>query len=172
MNPSENPDHPHNSPEFHTGKSCVEPGCCRPAGTAWSPLWCQPCNAKRLSQVSTSLRDLCGNAEGASRTPEASKPQASELTEWPGQWRQLPPQVDEHPDGAELGWVVRGHPFNRPVLARSNVGVRKLASPESGFGPFVRVELMADGMHGQQASDHAWFGGLEWRGPLVLPKEG
>jgi hypothetical protein len=43
-----------NGAEYQTGEQCIE-GCGRPAGTAWSHLWCQPCNAKRLNNVSEGL---------------------------------------------------------------------------------------------------------------------
>lgn len=55
--PYEDPDHPGNSAEHHTGKLCVE-GCGRPAGTAWSPYWCHPCNVKRMRRISRDLEDL------------------------------------------------------------------------------------------------------------------
>lgn len=44
------PSDEHNGPKYHTGKPCIE-GCGRPAGTAWSPLWCQPCNAARMDGI-------------------------------------------------------------------------------------------------------------------------
>jgi hypothetical protein len=44
--------------------------------------------------------------------------------EWPGEWSKTAPQVADHPPGAELVWAVRGEPFTRPILARSNVGAR------------------------------------------------
>ena len=97
--------------------------------------------------------------------------------EWPGHWTRVAPRVADHPQGAELAWMARGHPFNRPVIARSNVGVRRTPdwayeSPTIKAGrheKFVRVELMADGFHGQDASVFGWFRDLEWLGPLVLP---
>lgn len=97
--------------------------------------------------------------------------------EWPGHWTRVAPRVEDHPQGSELAWMARGYPFTRPVLARSNVGVKCISPQGMGggqiiqptYGPFVRVELMADGLHGQQASDYAWFRDLEWLGPLVLP---
>lgn len=55
MKPYEDPANPNNSPAYHTGKPCVEPDCSNPAGTAWSPFWCQACNARRLELVSTGL---------------------------------------------------------------------------------------------------------------------
>lgn len=57
MKPAEDPGHPNNSARYHTGYPCAE-GCGRPAGTAWSPFWCQPCNAERLSGVSKSFEGL------------------------------------------------------------------------------------------------------------------
>lgn len=97
--------------------------------------------------------------------------------EFAGEWTKLAPRVEEHRNGVELVWFVRGYPFTRPVVARSNVGVKDLGSHEleagrviaRSYGPFVRVELMADGYHGQQASDYGWFKYLEWLGPIVVP---
>lgn len=103
--------------------------------------------------------------------------------EWPGTWTRVAPRVEDHPShpaGAELAWLARGYPFNRPVLARTNVGARKVATPGAvAAGPniasvyerFVRVELMADGFHGLQASDFGWYRDLEWLGPLAVPAE-
>jgi hypothetical protein len=45
--------------------------------------------------------------------------------EWPGHWMPVAPRVEDHPEGAELAWLARGHPFTRPVLARSNVGLKR-----------------------------------------------
>lgn len=56
LEPCDDPAHPHNSPKHHTGKKCIEKGCDKPAGTHWSPFWCQACNAKRLKRVSEGLR--------------------------------------------------------------------------------------------------------------------
>lgn len=53
--PHEDPAHEGNSARHHTGKPCIEPGCDKPAGTVWSPLWCQECNAKRIRRVTHSL---------------------------------------------------------------------------------------------------------------------
>lgn len=101
--------------------------------------------------------------------------------EWPGLWwSKVPPQVEDHPQGRELAWMARGHPFNRPVIARSNVGVKFIRPQGIGggqiikptYGPFVRVELMSDGFHGVDASGFGWFRDLEWLGPLVLPNVG
>jgi hypothetical protein len=54
----ENPDHPGNGPEHHTGKPCIEKGCTNPAGTAWSPHWCFPCNVARIKRVSGQMEKL------------------------------------------------------------------------------------------------------------------
>ena len=88
--------------------------------------------------------------------------------EWPGQWTKTAPQVADHPPGAELVWAVRGHPFTRPILARSNVGARIQRFASKG-ARFVYVELMAEGFHGVHAGHYGFFESLEWRGPLVLP---
>jgi hypothetical protein len=82
--------------------------------------------------------------------------------------------VEDHPEGAELAWLARGYPFTRPVVARSNVGVRRKpawVAMEPQYEQFVRVELMADSFHGQDASAFGWFRDLEWLGPLVLPND-
>ena len=63
--PHRDPDHPHNSSAHHTGKNCIEQ-CGRPAGTWWSPLWCQPCNADRLGRISGQLGVI--SARAGSRT--------------------------------------------------------------------------------------------------------
>ena len=89
--------------------------------------------------------------------------------DWPGEWTRSAPKVEDHLKGAELVWAVRGYPFTRTLVARSNVAVRV-----PGFAAkaerFVRMELMADGQHGVDASAYPWFADLEWRGPLVLPE--
>ena len=88
--------------------------------------------------------------------------------DWSGEWTHEAPQVADHPPGAELVWAVRGEPFTRPILARTNVGSRV-----PGFAAkaekFVYVELMAEGFHGVHAGRYGFFEGLEWCGPLVLP---
>ena len=90
------------------------------------------------------------------------------MHEWPGEWTKVAPQVDDHPPGAELVWAVRGEPFTRPILARSNVGTRV-----TGFAAkaekFVYVELMSEAFHGVHAGHYGFFDKLEWCGPLVLP---
>lgn len=50
MERHQNPNDELNGAKYHTGKKCIEE-CGRPAGTAWSPLWCQPCNAARMDRI-------------------------------------------------------------------------------------------------------------------------
>lgn len=56
------PGHPLNGPEYRTGKTCVGyprgSSCDKPAGTWWSPYWCQACNTKRLDAINTSLQTI------------------------------------------------------------------------------------------------------------------
>lgn len=61
--PYDDPAHEKNSASYHTGQPCVEAGCRNPAGTAWSPLWCQACNAKRLKRITRSLQELTHRGE-------------------------------------------------------------------------------------------------------------
>jgi hypothetical protein len=49
-----------NSPKYHTGKDCIEPGCSKPAGTWWSPLWCFECNVKRIDRISGQFEMILG----------------------------------------------------------------------------------------------------------------
>ena len=37
---------------------CIEPGCSNTAGTAWSNLWCQSCDAERRQRIGNSLRTM------------------------------------------------------------------------------------------------------------------
>lgn len=53
--PCEDPSNPGNGFAHRTGKRCIEFGCDNPAGTAWSPYWCQPCNAARMQRITDSL---------------------------------------------------------------------------------------------------------------------
>ena len=50
--------HRGNSPEYHTGKRCVEKGCGELAGTAWSPYWCVKHNIERINRISSSLSKI------------------------------------------------------------------------------------------------------------------
>lgn len=56
--PTHDPHHPGNGPAHHTGKLCIEKGCTNPAGTAWSPYWCQQHNAERMEHIDQSLQEL------------------------------------------------------------------------------------------------------------------
>ena len=56
--PHHDPNDPRNSGAYHTGKECAEPVCTRPAGTAWSSLWCRECNARRLDRIEESLQRI------------------------------------------------------------------------------------------------------------------
>ena len=110
------------------------------------------------------------HAHAIDTSPERVEKQAGDVQVpgWPGEWTRTAPKVTDHPPGAELVWAVRGEPFTRPVIARSNVGARV-----PGFAAkaekFVYVELMADGFHGVDAKRYPFFDALEWRGPLLLP---
>ena len=44
-----------NGPRYHTGRDCIEAGCREPAGTAWSPYWCQRHNAERMHRIEEQL---------------------------------------------------------------------------------------------------------------------
>ena len=50
-----------NGPKYHTGKECIELGCARPAGTAWSPVWCFECNVKRIKRISAQMDALANS---------------------------------------------------------------------------------------------------------------
>lgn len=49
---------PRNGEAYHTGKPCIEAECDRPAGTAWSKLWCVDCNIERMRRITRSLAEL------------------------------------------------------------------------------------------------------------------
>lgn len=53
--PYADPAHAWNGASYHTGKPCIEK-CGRPAGTAWSPYWCQQCNTERMDRIGKFLR--------------------------------------------------------------------------------------------------------------------
>jgi len=57
----EDPENVGNSPKYHTGKKCIEKGCNKPAGTAWSPFWCFECNVKRMKRIAQQLENLLTN---------------------------------------------------------------------------------------------------------------
>ena len=54
-------DHRGNNAKYHTGKPCIEKGCDRPAGTAWSPHWCFEHNVERMDRITKSLDDIVDN---------------------------------------------------------------------------------------------------------------
>ena len=60
----EDPNDPLNGEKYHTGRACIEPGCERPAGTHWSHLWCQPCNAARMRRIDATLKNELARLEG------------------------------------------------------------------------------------------------------------
>lgn len=66
MHRFEDPSDPLNATKYYTGRQCVEKGCTRPAGTHWSPFWCQPCNAVRLNRISANLEAEVARYERAS----------------------------------------------------------------------------------------------------------
>ena len=41
-----------------SGKTCVEAGCERAAGTLWGPHWCVAHDVERLAYLSAGLQDL------------------------------------------------------------------------------------------------------------------
>lgn len=55
LEPIDDPSHEGNSARYHTGKPCVESGCTEPAGTGWSPHWCQRHNAERIRRISAGI---------------------------------------------------------------------------------------------------------------------
>ena len=73
--PPEDPAHEFNSPKYHTGKPCIERGCTNPAGTGWSRLWCQPCNAKRMRHITFALDTLASG----NRLPECPEGEEWEI---------------------------------------------------------------------------------------------
>lgn len=60
--PSEDPNHEGNSAKYHTGEPCITGGCCNPAGTWWSPLWCMEHNAERLKRITAGINDAIARA--------------------------------------------------------------------------------------------------------------
>ena len=57
----EDPNHPGNSSTHHTGKLCIEPGCGKPAGTAWGPYWCFEHNVERILRIDGQLDSILGH---------------------------------------------------------------------------------------------------------------
>jgi len=60
----EDPSDPLNGQQHHTGKTCIEHGCENPAGTHWSPYWCQPCNMKRMRRIDNGLKSALAELDG------------------------------------------------------------------------------------------------------------
>jgi hypothetical protein len=58
----EDPNHEGNSPKYHTGKPCIEPGCDKPAGTWWSPYWCFEHNVERIKRVTRQFDEILNYA--------------------------------------------------------------------------------------------------------------
>ena len=58
MTPYRDPDHVGNSAGHHTGKPCIERGCDKPAGTAWSPIWCFKHNVQRMDRINRQLEQF------------------------------------------------------------------------------------------------------------------
>ena len=50
-------------PKYHTGKPCIEAGCDKPAGTAWTPLWCAEHDRERIARITASLTALAAPKE-------------------------------------------------------------------------------------------------------------
>jgi hypothetical protein len=44
-----------------SGQPCIEPGCDRPAGTLWGPLWCPEDDEKRLDRISASFEKIAAS---------------------------------------------------------------------------------------------------------------
>lgn len=57
------------SEKYRSGEKCVE--CGKPAGTAWGPYFCPPCDIARKERISRQLEALC------SPNTEASQPEGS-----------------------------------------------------------------------------------------------
>ena len=52
-----------------SGRTCVEPGCGKPAGTLWGPMWCPECDEKRLDHVSGQLDAIVAGFANQDVTP-------------------------------------------------------------------------------------------------------
>jgi len=52
------PNHKGNSEKYHTGKKCIEDGCDKPAGTAWSPYWCFAHNVERIDGITKNIGEM------------------------------------------------------------------------------------------------------------------
>lgn len=56
--PYQDPNHAGNNARHLSGKVCIEQGCGKAAGTAWSPFWCFACNVKRMDRISASMESM------------------------------------------------------------------------------------------------------------------
>lgn len=74
----ENRKHEGNSAKYHTGKTCAEKGCEKPAGTFWGPLWCFDHNVERMRRITSALDDAVKRAEIA----ELVDKQTASLRDW------------------------------------------------------------------------------------------
>jgi hypothetical protein len=63
MEAFEDPRNPGNGVEHLTGEVCIERGCDKPAGTAWSPWWCFEHNVERMRRITTRLEGLASTGE-------------------------------------------------------------------------------------------------------------
>jgi hypothetical protein len=77
MERCEDPADPLNSAKYQTGKKCIERGCERPAGTAWSKFWCQPHNAARMARISSTLDHELARLQG--KVPADGTPPNTEV---------------------------------------------------------------------------------------------
>ena len=41
-----------------SGRTCIERGCAKPAGTRWGPLWCPDHDRERLDRIRSQLEAL------------------------------------------------------------------------------------------------------------------
>lgn len=46
------------SAKHHTGKPCINRGCGKPAGTAWTKLWCAECDKERKDGIRENLERM------------------------------------------------------------------------------------------------------------------
>lgn len=60
--PHEDATHPNNGVKFLSGRKCLD--CDNQAGTAWSPHWCQSCNAKRINGIAEGFTKIADKFAG------------------------------------------------------------------------------------------------------------
>lgn len=41
-----------------SGRTCIEPGCDKPAGTLWGPYWCPEHDQERLDRIGRQLAEI------------------------------------------------------------------------------------------------------------------